>query len=448
MRRSSRIAQAAVARQETETSPVRFARPFLAILALMLVAGAACSERQQNGWAPYPDATFEAPANLPPGLAHTLVKVAQVRELDPPPDLKAELVARSDLPTLLDRLLTDDDKRIFAATTTLYRLLGFMRNDQDYLSIYRSFGADAVLGLYSPPDKTLWVVHPDGADIDFERLPRQEEETLAHELVHALQDYHFDLQASYDRIKDNMDVNLAWTAAVEGDAVTHENLYSRQFMLVPAAGRAFLVADAAQIGDVPAPIVRELYFPYTSGAAWVADIRSKHGTARVNELLSEPPAATSYVLHPERMDNGWKPEAVALPDLSGALGSGWSRESGGTFGEFQLRNYLRQGLSQRAAEEAGSAWAGDHYDVYVNGSQAVAVFRVVFAAENDARGFMMAHQELLRSARTSSAGSIQFFEAADGDVTALAAPRGREVVFTIGTSQAVARAALESLLRA
>ena len=379
-----------------------------------------------------------------------LQDVAAVRKLSPPPDLKAELVSRSDLPELLERLLTEDDRRWFDNTTTLYRLLGHLRRDQDYHTIWTSFGSGSVLGLYSPIDQQLWVVHDGGASIDFDHLPRQEKETLAHELVHAVQDYHFHLDKVYEAVVADLDRNLAWTAVVEGDAVTHEAIYGQRFAAIASpSGRAFLVANFGQAPDVPASIERELYFPYTTGAAWIRAIVQKTGTARVDAMLADPPAGTAFVLHPALLESDWQPTRMTLPDVSTALGDGWRRQSGGSWGEFGIQNYLQLRLRGLDATNAANGWSGDHYDVYVSATESVAMFRVQFRDAAEAREFADAQQSFLRaaSAAMSTEGSIALGQTPDGNVTATVAPNADEVIFTIGSSAAVALRAMRALVK-
>lgn len=439
--------------------------PLLAGIALAFVfvlAVAACSEKQapapngdstatavsSPGSTATPESTSIASDELPATLRQMLADLAAARNLPAPTNLKAELVARSDLPELLDSLLTEDDRRWFAQTTTLYRLLGHLRKDQDYLTVWQSFGSDSILGLYSPVDNQLWVVHDDGAAVDFDNLPRQEKETLAHELLHAVQDYSFSLDEVYEAIVDDLDRNLAWTAAVEGDAVTHEGIYAKRYMSLRApSGRAFLFADAAQTTDVPPSIARELYFPYTTGADWIRAIVTKQGTKKVDEMLVNPPRGTAYVLHPELLESGWQPAEVKLPALEAALGSGWKRESGGHWGEFGIQNYLRLRLRSLDAVNAAKGWAGDRYDVYVNGDESVAVFRVKFASAADAQEFASAQQNLLKDVRASFSkdGSIDLARLPDGNATATITPSGDEVVFAIGSSQQVAARALKAI---
>jgi hypothetical protein len=430
---------------------MRSFRALALILAVSFTVGLfACTDRVSPQPTRTLTPTVEAATGVPPAIEQILQDVAKIRELSPPPALKANLIARSDLPALLDRLLTDEDRKDFRDRTTLYQLVGHLRKDQDMKSVFDSFGSGSVLGLYSPLDGELWVVHDDGQAIDFDHLPAQEKSTLAHELVHAIQDYHFHLADVYRRVVSDIDLSLTWTCVVEGDAVTHENLYSSQHVMAIGSGRLYLLGvDAAQT-DVPASIAREFLFPYLTGADWIKGVRRTDGTAAINELITNPPKGSAYVLHPELQASGWVPAIVALPDLSPALGPGWQKESGGTFGEFQLRNYLQLRLRATDAAAAAAGWNGDHYDVYTSGADSVAAFRVRFQDATQAAEFADAQQRFLQAAgaKVTVDGDTQLAATPDGNVTATVAASGDQVVFVIGSNGAVASKALAALLHA
>lgn len=386
---------------------------------------------------------------LPPQLAAILDRVAGLRGLPAPVGLKAGFVARSDLPALLDHLTTADDLRVFHNLTTLDRLLGHLRPDQDYASVYREFTPQAVIGLYSAEDKTLWIVEPDGGSVNLDSLSQETTDTLAHELTHALQDAKFDLLATGKKLEDNLDQNLAWTCVVEGDAVTTQRAYSAQYGLAPLSGRVFLVVDRSALADVPASISRELYFPYREGTDWLAAVRQRGGNDAVDRLLQAPPAGgTAAVLQPSLFDAGWAPPAVSLPDVTRALGAGWSRESGGTFGEFELRNYLQLRLPASEAVRGSGGWGGDHYDVYVHGGQSVALFRLRFQSAGQAQQFRDAQSMFLATMTdgASTSGGVTVTTTKDGNATArVAGGRPDEVLFAIGSSADVASRAARAV---
>lgn len=417
------------------------------VLALSAACGGGGSKSASNG-TPAANGTIGQTEPLPAGLQTVLADVAKVRELSPPPSPQVGLVSRSDLPKLLEQLLTPDDIRSFQNTTTLYRLLGHLSKDEDMQSVYEAFGSGSVIGLYSPSDKRLWVVHPDGQSVDFNNLPKDEKSTLAHELTHAIQDYHFHLDDVYKKTVDNIDQNLAWTCVIEGDAVTNQRLYTQQYAAVPF-GRSgtVMLASLNATTTVPPSIQREFFFPYTTGADWISAIRQQQGLAPINAMLSNPPNGTAYVLHPELLSNGFKPAEVKLPDLAGTLGSGWKRESGGQFGEFGLRNYLQLRIRGLDASTAAAGWSGDHYDVYVDGGTSVAVFRVKFSDGSEAAQFGSAQSTFLKAAgaKHSTDGAVQLDETRDGNTTARLAINGDEAMFAIGSSKEIADKALKVL---
>ena len=392
-------------------------------------------------------ATREPAAPLPAAVAGALRDAATVRELPAPPSLSVKVIPRSELPALLDRLITAHDRDLLAKTTTLYRLLGHFSDQQDYLSLYLSFGATGILGLYSPADDELWVVSDSGA-AGLEKLSRSERETLAHELIHAIQDYHFSLDATYSEVEDDLDRSLAFTAVIEGDAVTHEERYSERFLAVPFAGRAFLLGTPlAQAGTIPPSFIRELLFPYTTGASWVKALRERGGVQAIDAYLKSPPSSTAVVLHPDLETEGFQPAVATLPDLATSLGTGWSRESGGTMGEFQWRNYLQLALSSSTASAAAAGWTGDHYDVYTGGGASAAAFEIRFATGAEATEFADSHSRFLasRAKETANEGPVHIVRMAENRFTATTGAEGTVVRFAIATTREAAVTAIRAI---
>jgi hypothetical protein len=386
---------------------------------------------------------------LTPELQQMLDEIAALRGLAPPPALEAGTVPRLDVTALLDRQLTGADREWFATTTTLYRLLGHLGPGEDYLSVFRAFGQGAIIGLYSPAENRLWVVQRE-PEIHLDAMSPAERSALVHELVHAIQDYHFPLDELSELTASNLDWGLAATSVVEGDAVTHQGLWDGRQVALPGGTRLFL-SGAPPASNTPPSIERELRFPYTTGAEWVNIVRSQEGTATIDRYLAGEPLSTAHILHPELRDARWHPESVALPDLGAALGGGWKRESGGTLGEFHLRNYLELRLTALPAVTAAAGWRGDRYDVYVNGDGSVAVFRVRFADQTEAAEFAAAQRELLTLAGAAPAESPAgvVAELKDGRTTIqLASPNSSEVLFVVASSREVAERAADALANA
>ncbi len=414
------------------------------VLALAVAALASgCGGGDNNGPAASPTLGDIQAVALPPALVQVAEDVAQLRGLPPAEGTKLGFVRRADVPALLDKLLSDEDRTRFSQTTTLYRLLGHFRADEDYLSVYRQLGTESVAGLYSPPDKTLWVVQQGDSPPDVTTLSRETKSTLAHEFVHATQDAAFNLDAMPG--EGDLDASLALTCLVEGDAVVHQSLYEAKYLSTGGVGGPKVLL-AGLTADIPPSLNREFFFPYTTCADWMRTIRDSGGTAAIDALFRNLPGSTAAVLHPERGAR-WRPEAVALPELASGLGGGWKRESGGTFGEFEVRNYLQLRLPGLPAATAAAGWAGDHYDVYTHGDESVAVFRLAFSDEAQAAEFRSAQDQLLKAAgaKASTTDGMTVATRSDGNTTARLSSAGREVVFAIGSNVDAAKRALQLL---
>ena len=295
-----------------------------------------------------------------------------------------------------------------------------------------------IVGLYSPDHDALWIVTDTGEPLDVADLDAGQTETLVHEIIHALQDASFDLDRSYREVMWDLDRSLAWTAVVEGDAVLYSGEYRRRFLLVPSETFVLWTAGEAwpQVRDVPASIVRELYFPYTAGASWAEWVVENLGREGLDRFLVEPPAATSTIIHRELAGGGWSPESVPIPDLAGALGGEWERTWEGQFGEFQLRNLLQLGVDGEEARRAAAGWSGDAFALYSDGTHHLAAFDLRFEAANEAGEAFLALRAMLGQLGVVTPTSETSLVARTSDGREFAAlVRGRQLLLLASDAQ-------------
>ncbi|MDE2933682.1 MAG: hypothetical protein OXS47_07415 [Chloroflexota bacterium] len=427
-----------------------------------------------------PTATGEAtesPAAAPIGeevplsgaLLEMLDAVAAARGLEAPPELRVRTLAPDEMAGAYTGLYDEDQREALRQGGALYQLLGYVEPGESLWDVTVST-AELVAGFYSYGNKTLWIPN-DREEFDLGALSAEEREILAHEMLHAIQDYHFDLRAS-GRHATTQDARTAWTSVVEGDAVLHTSRWSESSTLVPGGlgpGRdLLLLANLHQVVDIPPQVLRVFTFPYVTGPVAVEAVVERHGLEGLNALFGDPPDATAAIIHTYLLDTNWVPEAdvdLLLPAdaIAGSLGEGWTQSESGVLGEFHLVNYLlgdRQGYPWPAygyerrllnyteveVQQAGDGWQGDYYRIFENDAERVLVVAVRFEIPIDAHEFAAAHRNALGTGAEAIEDSYTFVTRGDGFVVAHLEPVGRTVFFAIGTSAEAARAALEPLV--
>jgi hypothetical protein len=230
------------------------------------------------------------------------------------------------------------------------RALGLLEGPDD-LGTAGELDPDTVAGFYDTETREL-VVRGD-------RLTPFVRQVLVHELTHALDDQHFDLEPQFA----DDEAALAFEALVEGNAVVVE---SRYLASLPADEReAARSEENATFGGagagVPDIVVELGSFPYRDGPRLVDALLQAGGQARVDEAFRAPPTSSAEVLHPER-----------FLDRPGRAGVGPVRADGrvvdqGVLGELILRLVLAESMSPERASRAAAGWAGDRYVAWVSG---------------------------------------------------------------------------------
>ena len=399
-------------------------------------------------------------------------EVADARQLRAPSEMRIRVINRSGLVDAYLGSETEAEGFLLEQETTIFRVLGYLKEDEHMRSIQRSLAAN-VLGFYSLRTGILWVA-TESVGAEFENLTPDERETLVHEIIHALQDHHFDLAGTYarvgrlDSLRLDLDAPLAFDAVVEGDATVHTARFAGQVRIIPTGGGRYFLAAAGESAGVPASIWREFHFPYSAGADWARYVLTNHGIGALNSYLSEPPAATAFILHPELAATSWEPERLSSVDFRAFRRSlipfGLRVSTFGTLGEFYLLNYLLRDVpfssdwldnpQNQAAVEAAAGWSGGFYYLYEDFPYEeekienwVFVARIRFVSEEDAREFAGMHRAVAtRGATEGEDGVVTLATQANGNVIALLEPIGREVIFAIGANAEVARAVLEPLV--
>ena len=328
------------------------------------------------------DEEEDEPALAPtPDVARVAERLEQVRELDfkrlPPVRTISAEEARGEGLAALDEEYPPERR---AADERVLTLLGLLPADADVRELAGTIFGEEVAGFYDDKKKQMTIVEGSSTG-------REGEVTLAHELTHALEDQHFELQAEGGLD----DARSARLALVEGTATVAMLDYTARYLTPGSVGRDELLSQIALVdlletsSDLPPYMQRSLVFPYARGAQFVDAV----GTwAPVNEALrGDGPASTEQVIHPEKYRAREEPLAVRAGPVPGR---GWKRSARGTVGEFDTGELIRSSDSAVRAERAAAGWGGGRYVLWQRGDDAALVLRWRWDTPRDAAEFVAA----------------------------------------------------------
>ncbi|MCU0620901.1 MAG: hypothetical protein MUC69_05295 [Gemmatimonadales bacterium] len=240
----------------------------------------------------------------------------------------------------------------FRRITRAYALLGLLPDSLDVRLVMEQLLAQQIAGYYDPDSATFYGVL--GSDPSTQRL------TIAHELVHALQDQYLPLDSILRDRSDN-DRSLAAQAILEGQAnyASIAMLQGAEVAALPEFWEQFrATGDEVMAGGdfarVPAVIREGLLFPYIGGAEF---IRWWLQSPLRDTLPYGPrlPASSEQILFPERYAAGDAPLDVRFTDAeAGAYED--------VLGEFEVRLLQQELTGQRATTSVVPlGWGGDRY---------------------------------------------------------------------------------------
>ncbi len=279
---------------------------------------------------------------------------------------------------------------------------GVLPEGIDLPALAASFTAISAGASYSPFDKQILLVERE----------KKSDSLMAHELTHALQDQHFDLQRLLLHRPYNFDQSEAAFAVVEGDAVSVQRRFEQgaAWNRVPLE-RIGQTEDErfddyrAGIGSFFPPLLLETFiFRYRDGVRFVEAVRRKNGQTAIDELLRRPPASSEQVLHPEKFFANEQPREAAL-DVRLLAAIGWRNVASSPLGEIGIRGVLLAGIPAKDATRAAAGWGGDRaylFESRVNSSDEtnnLFAWQTTWDTNEDANEFFDAYNRLLRDSR-------------------------------------------------
>ena len=251
-----------------------------------------------------------------------------------------------------DSKVTKADRRDAKRYGEELRALGLIKGQVDILGASSDLAGADTLGYYDQDRKKMVIRGQDLKATDV-RV------TVVHELTHALQDQHFDLNKLSGKAKTSGEDN-ALTALVEGDATRIENQY---LDTLPKTEQDAYYADLDQeiaantpgvagtdLAEVP-PILGLLdEVPYDLGTPFVDVVAAEGGSKAIDAAFRHPPTSDQQIIDPAAYFARPRPAARPPPTLdAGDTRVGKADD----FGAFSLFVLLSARLSFADALERG-----------------------------------------------------------------------------------------------
>lgn len=346
----------------------------------------------------------------------------------------------------------------FEAQAEALRLLGLIPKDFPLRDFLLRLLTEQVAGYYRPKTKRLYLA--DWLTLD------EQKTVLVHELMHALQDQHFNLERFETSRPGQGDQDLAIHALVEGEAMVvtlNYLLQPRQLDLtrLPAPLSDVLEqiwshtneGGSEMLQSAPAVVRESLLFPYIYGTRFVFYLLRHGSWNRVSEAYQSLPDSTEQILHPDRFLARDEPVKITLPPLERTLGHGWRRRLVEVNGEFGYFLILSPYLESELAEEAAAGWDGDQLVLYeeVRNGRLLLAHRSLWDSVAEAQEFARAYVQRLErryaelDAVIQKRKAVRVWRTSDG--VAYLERRGREVL-VIETRGTLALATLSNAARA
>ena len=351
-------------------------------------------------------------------VSRAMARVQLLRGLEFDDRVDVELITREEF---RDRYGGIGERNASADASALdnaqYEALFLVGPDEDVADVRRANAGENILGFYSPAEERIVIVSTsDPATLDGEL-------TLAHELLHALQDQRFGLMSLDGNTTDAVN---ARNGLVEGDAVFIERQYERncetgewQCVRVGDGPGAATPGDEFHFG-----VYFVGFFPYAEGPSFI-DYHVGDDWDAVDAMYDDQPRYAAEIIHPETYGS----DVYGDVDLEDRSADDWERvepsdgPAHAVVGQSGLASMFAYTIydefnSSRVIEpdefinrDAGGeldpdrpftydvsyadGWSGDRLHVYGDGSETAYVWKIDWNDADNATEFYDGYEQVL-----------------------------------------------------
>ena len=294
-------------------------------------------------------------------------------------EVKRRLTTRDEVEHyILSKMKDDKDAQRLESSEIVLKKFGLLDRDFHLKPFIVSLLTEQIAGYYDSKTKTVnmldWIA------------PDDQKPVLAHELTHALQDQHVDLEKWGDQSKESTAKNVdedndhlrvdeadtAREAVAEGQAM----VVFLDWGLAPKGQSLAKLPDiAAQLDDLggdesdspvmkraPLLLKESLLFPYREGLNFEQVVLKDEGAEKAFAgALDRPPATSFEVMHPRAWESGVHPTLLTMPDIHPLIDAAYAPYDIGVMGALDVRILTELFAGKAGAGELTPQWDGGIY---------------------------------------------------------------------------------------
>jgi hypothetical protein len=293
--------------------------------------------------------------------------------------VKRQITSRAIVESYLKEKFDEDESaRRMQQSEIVLKKFGLLDRDFALKPFLLQLLKEQIEAYYDFKTKTVYMLDWVGID--------EQKPVLAHELTHALQDQHTDLEKWSDQTPDEVSLNspgdtdhlakdemdTARQAVVEGQATA----VMMDYILKPM-GKS-LVKDpevmdyinqqmsasqnSPMLTRAPLLLSESLLFPYRDGLSFEQDVWMDQGqTAAFTGTLDHPPTSSWEILNPREYEKRHMPAVPLLPNIHPLVDSLYKPYDIGQMGQLDVRILAELFGGEQAARDLTPAWDGGLY---------------------------------------------------------------------------------------
>jgi hypothetical protein len=280
---------------------------------------------------------------------------------------------------ILSKMKDDKDAQRLESSEIVLKKFGLLDRDFHLRPFIVSLLTEQIAGYYDSKSKTVnlldWIA------------PDEQKPVLAHELTHALQDQHVDLEKWSDQSKESVAKNVdedndhlrvdeadtAREAVAEGQAM----VVFLDWGLAPKGQSLAKLPDiAGQLDDLdesdssdspvlkraPLMLKESLLFPYREGLNFEQVVLKDQGAKQAFAGALDRPPGTSYeIMHPRAWERQVHPTLLTMPDIHPLIDADYAPYDIGVMGELDVRILAELFAGKAGAADLTPEWDGGMY---------------------------------------------------------------------------------------